>query len=268
MSGETQDLFVSHAGSDKQLYIRPLADEMAKKKITFWLDSLEISWGDSIPLKINDGLRKSRYVLLCLSSNYLDRSWPEAELSSALAVQNETKQKRVLPLVLNSKEQVLKTYPLLAQFAYKDYTTPDEVADDLVRVINPPHQGSTDLHLIVESGHTGKICNIYVSPRVSLRWLLDQARRGMGVSEKAETGAYVPFRVRWVLVDTRAEDEWRALPRSHKRGVSAVIFGPKGTVFCNGETDRLEDVGVTDESVFHMYAIEDDRYDLPLAYAG
>lgn len=94
MDKESQDLFVSHASADKLQYVQPLADAMTKRQITFWLDSVDIVWGDSVPLRVNEGLRRSRYVLLCLSRNYLDRPWPEAELASALAIQNQMGQKR------------------------------------------------------------------------------------------------------------------------------------------------------------------------------
>ena len=256
-----QDLFISHAGSDKSRYIEPLANALAQKQITFWLDNVEIGWGDSIPLRINEGLRKSRYVLLCLSRGFLRRPWPEAELAAALAIQNGTGQKRVLPLILNSKDLVLKTYPLLAALAYKEYSEPaDLVAQEVAKLVNPQDKTQSDLHVVVESVHTGKLCNIYVSPRVSVKWLSDQAQQGLGVSDRAETGAYEAFRVKWVLVDTTVEDAWLALPRRDKRLMSAVLRSPHGPRFCTNDRIRLQDAELSDGTVFHLYAIEDERY--------
>jgi len=200
---ETQeDLFISHASADKRIYVQPLANELSQRQVTFWLDSVDIEWGDSVPLRINEGLRKSRYVLLCLSESYLRRPWPEAELASALAAQNAAGQKRLLPLILNSKELVLGTYPLLAALAYREYRDPAGVADEIAHVVRPTEKAPSDLHVVMESVHTGKLCNIYVSPRVSVRWLVDQAERALSLREHAETGAYEHFKVRWVLVDT------------------------------------------------------------------
>ncbi len=266
MPEQLQDLFISHAGKGKARYVTPLVNALATKQITFWLDDVEIGWGDSIPLRINDGLRKSRYVLLCLSRNFLQRPWPEAELASALAVQNATGEKRVLPLILNSKQMVLNTYPLLAGIAYKDYSDPPALADELVTLIKPEgKQNSDQLHVIVESIHTGKICNIYVSPRVSIKWLVDQAQQGLGLSDLADAGAYEPFRVKWVLVDTRAEDAWNELRRRDQRGLSAVLHTSDGPKFIDTDRYRLEDGGVSDGAVFHLYAIEDERYPPPCA---
>lgn len=75
-----QDVFISHAGHDKEQYIQALTAAFVEKGITFWLDNIEIGWGDSITRKINDGLARSRFVLLCLSRAFLLRPWPEAEL--------------------------------------------------------------------------------------------------------------------------------------------------------------------------------------------
>jgi hypothetical protein len=89
-----QDIFISHAGRDKEQYIQPLTAAFVAKGITFWLDNIEIGWGDSITRKINDGLARSRFVLLCLSRAFLQRRWPEAELGAALSIQNTLVQDR------------------------------------------------------------------------------------------------------------------------------------------------------------------------------
>lgn len=266
MPEELQDLFISHASRDKERYIQPLADRLADRAITFWLDSVEIGWGDSVPLKINEGLRRSRYVLLCLSRHFLQRPWPEAELASALGAQNATGQKRVLPLILNSKDLVLAAYPLLASLSYKEYPdAPDTLADEIAGFFRSTAKPPGHLNVVVESVHTGKLCNIDVSSRVSLKWLADRAQSGLGVSDRADTGAYEPFRVKWVLVDTKVEDAWLRLSRWERRKLAAVVSTADGPKFCTTDRDRLSDLGVADGTVFHLYAIEDERYDPPPA---
>lgn len=269
MTEELQDLFISHAGPDKPRYVQPLANCLASRKITFWLDSVEIGWGDSVPLKVNEGLRQSRYVLLCLSKDFLQRPWPEAELASALSVQNANGQKRVLPLILNSKELVLQAYPLLVSLSYKEYpASPDSLADEIAAFVHSAGKASGHINIVIESVHTGKLCNIDVSPRVSLRWLADQAQNGLGVSDRADTGAYEPFRVKWVLVDTKVENEWSRLPRWKQRELSAIVAGPDGPKFCTTDRARLDQIEVADGTIFHLYAIEDEAYHPPAACAS
>jgi hypothetical protein len=219
-----QDLFISHAGSDKEQYIQPLTDAFVETGVTFWIDNIEIAWGDSVTGNINAGLARSRFVLLCLSRAFLRRRWPEAELGAALSVQNDTGVKRVLPLILNDKESVLARFPLLADLSFREFSAgPAVIAEEIRELTGRPAQAPGDLRIVVESVHTGRVCSITASPRVSVGWLVDRAQAGMGVSDLADTGAYEPFHVRWVLVDTRAEAAWRALPRSTQRRLRALV---------------------------------------------
>jgi hypothetical protein len=112
----------------------------------------------------------------------------------------------------------------------------------------------------VESVHTGHLCNVLTSPRVSIKWLTDTPQKGMRVSELADTGAFAPFRVRWVLVDSRAEAEWRSLPRYVQRRLRAVVAGYEEPFVSISDSDRLEDIGIEDGIVFHLYAIEDEEH--------
>lgn len=256
-----QDLFVSHAGSDKEKYILPLTEAFAAQGITFWLDTIEIGWGDSVVLRINEGLRGSRFVLLCLSHNFIERPWSESELTAALAIQNATGVKRVLPLILNSKDEVLSQYPLLAGVAYREYkNNPDEVAHDVVAIVKSPRSSSDSVRVVVESAHTGKLCNLSVSPRVSVKWLSQKGQAGLGVTELASAGGFVQFRLKWVLVDVKARGEFLALPRAEQRRIRAVVAANDGAVFSYSDTARLADIGAYDGIVFNLHAVEDEDY--------
>lgn len=253
-----QDLFISHAGRDKEHYINPLTEALASRNITFWLDNLEIGWGDSIVMKINEGLANSRFVLLCLSQAFLRRPWPEAELGSALSIQNNNGIKRVLPLILNSKDEVLARYPLLAGLAYRELSVGVSViADEISAICGQPSRLEGEIQVTVESVYTGKLCSITADPKVSVKWLADRAKAGIGVTDLADTGAYEPFHVRWVLVDTRAEKEWRLMPRDIQQRLRALIATEEGVMRSESDYDRLVDIGVRDDIVFHIYAIED-----------
>jgi hypothetical protein len=67
-------------------------------------------------------LRQTRFMLLCLSKAFLARPWPESEMSAALAIQNSSGVKKVLPLILNSREEVLQTYPIIHGLAYRQFS--------------------------------------------------------------------------------------------------------------------------------------------------
>src|SRR5918999_894552 len=166
------DFFISHANADKEKYVAPLATALASKGATFWLDSLEIGWGDNLSLKVNEGLRESKIVLLCLSKNFLKRPWPETELGAALATQNSSGAKRVLPLILNSKATVLSQYPILAGLVYREFGEGVErLAEELAGLIKVPNSKERRLNITIESVHTGQRCQLSIEPRVSIRWL-------------------------------------------------------------------------------------------------
>ena len=122
MDTSQPDIFISHASADRPQYIYPLTDALVARDITFWLDEIEIGWGDNLVGKINEGLRAAKFALVCLSQNFLRRPWPEAEISSMLALQTSSGVKRVLPLILNSKDEVIQQYPLLAPLIYREFS--------------------------------------------------------------------------------------------------------------------------------------------------
>jgi hypothetical protein len=259
-----QDLFICHTQSDKDQFITPLAQALTARGITFWLDSMQITWGDAIAAKINQGLRSSRFVLVCLSPTFLGRPWPENEMNAALAIQNDHGEKKVLPLILADRDEVLRRYPLLQGLAYREFSVgPDAIADELSRIVGRHEVPEGFLHVIVESVHTGQVSNIVVSPRVSVHWLAEKAKLGAGLKDTAETGAFAPFRIRWVLVDAQAEDEWARMPRRSKRRIHALIRSTDGVSVSRDGTDRLEALGVYGGIVFHLYAIEDEGHDPP-----
>lgn len=117
-----KDVFLSHAAEDKDAFVRPFAQELSRRGITFWLDEAEIRWGDPITSLINEGLRRSRYVMLFLSTSYLGKRWPEAELGAALSVENAAGHTVVLPMMLADPDVVLSRYPLLRDKAYLTWT--------------------------------------------------------------------------------------------------------------------------------------------------
>lgn len=108
-----REVFLCHAGEDKENYVRPFASELEESKITYWLDEAEIIWGDSLIGKINEGLKISTYVIVFLSNNFLNKNWPKKELEAALGKENRTGQTIVLPLILDNVEEILASYPIL-----------------------------------------------------------------------------------------------------------------------------------------------------------
>ena len=221
-----------------------------------------MSWGDSIPDKINSGLRNSRFILICLSKHFLKRPWPEAELASAIATQNSNGVKCVLPLILNGKSRVFKRYPLLRGLAYRHFSIGvSGLVDDLKMVLGgevAPDEFS--LRITVESAHSGEFHEFILNSRASVEWLSRECNSRLGISDYADTGGFVKFRLKWVLVDVDARTDYLAMPRAEQRKLRAIVKTDNGISICRNGTTRLSKLGVRNGTVFRLHAVEDEKY--------
>lgn len=259
MASYEYDVFLSHANGDKAEYVEPLATALDQVRVSYWLDAQQISWGDSLVNRINDGLRKSRYGIVCLSQRFLDRPWPENELGTLLTLQNRDGRKRVLPLILNSADIVLSHYPILAGFLYREYADAESVAKELAELVHSdPRSNGETLQIIVKSIHTGRVKSLIVSRRATLGWLIREAMNGLGVRDVADSGAPLALPIRWALVDAAVEDEWHKKSRSQQRKIMAMVAGKDKPKTTNTFETKLDHLGVYDGMICHLYAFEDE----------
>jgi hypothetical protein len=124
MNDDIRDVFICHASEDKDLVVRPMVEAFKQAGITCWLDEVEIGWGHSISKKVNEGLRKSRYVIVVFSSAFLQKNWPRRELDAALNIEAYSGEVKVLPLLVGTEEerrQILKQFPLLSDKLFEQW---------------------------------------------------------------------------------------------------------------------------------------------------
>lgn len=108
MSGgqeERRDVFLSHRGVDKP-FVRRLAADIEStpyldRKLTVWLDEAEIRPGQSIPAMVNDGLERSRFILLVMTPAYFnsESGWTDAEWHAALHTDPDNRRGRIIPVL-------------------------------------------------------------------------------------------------------------------------------------------------------------------------
>lgn len=116
-----KDTFLCHASEDKEAYVRRLNDELLRNGISVWYDEGEILWGDRITSKIEEGIRSSRFAIICLSDSFLKKNWPNAEFAALFHRQQAEGKKIILPLILNSKGKILERYPLIRDIQYEEW---------------------------------------------------------------------------------------------------------------------------------------------------
>jgi TIR domain/WD domain, G-beta repeat len=121
----TYDVFLSHNTKDKPA-VRELAERLKQDGLRVWLDEWVIQPGDSIPLKIEQGLKQSRTLILIMSQNAYASEWVTLERHTVLFRDPTNAERRFIPLRLDDAE-ITDT---LKQFAYVDWRqkAPDQYA--------------------------------------------------------------------------------------------------------------------------------------------
>ena len=113
------DVFLSHSAKDKPV-VRDVAERLRKDGLRVWFDEWEIRPGDSIgrtqskTAKIEEGLERSRVLVLCMSANAFGSDWAQLESGTFRFRDPLNKERRFLPLRLD--DAPIKGS--LAQFLY------------------------------------------------------------------------------------------------------------------------------------------------------
>jgi len=95
---DTIDLFISHAGEDKDTVARPLSKALEARGWSVWLDELELTIGDSLSGGIDAALARSRYGVVVLSRSFFAKEWPQRELAGLAAREVDAGSKVILPV--------------------------------------------------------------------------------------------------------------------------------------------------------------------------
>jgi Leucine-rich repeat (LRR) protein len=108
------DVFISHASEDKDAVVIPLAAALRRAGLRVWLDKHTIQLGDSIREQIDEGLAESRFGVVIVSENFLNKEWPKRELNGLMALEDEGRHV-ILPVWHEiSKKRVAQFSPILA----------------------------------------------------------------------------------------------------------------------------------------------------------
>ena len=132
------DFFISHAGEDKDTFVRGLADALQARGARVWYDELTLKVGDSLRQEIDRGLANSRFGVVVLSRHFFNKEWPQRELNGLLSLEGEGAA-RILPVWHEiSKDEVAQFSPMLADIVALNTSlkTTDEIADDLYASID------------------------------------------------------------------------------------------------------------------------------------
>ncbi len=109
------DVFISHASEDKGSFVEPLAKALKEAGLKIWYDRFELKLGDSLRVKIDQGLASSRYGVVVLSKDFFAKNWPKTELDALVTRENSEGKKVILPVWHEVEaEDVQQFSPILA----------------------------------------------------------------------------------------------------------------------------------------------------------
>lgn len=127
LGGQTWDVFISHAGEDKETVAIPLRDALVDLGVSVWLDKTELTIGDSLRQKIDQGIRASRFGIVILSDRLFAKGWTNHELDG-LVTRTVAGEQTLLPIWHNLTGDQVRAYsPSLAD---KVALTTDSMAVD------------------------------------------------------------------------------------------------------------------------------------------
>ena len=113
------DAFLCYASEDRDAIVAPFASAMEGGGLKPWWAEGQIRWGDNLVAKVQEGLSRSRYVVLFVSNAFLGKPWPERELNTAMSMEIGGRT-LVLPVLLGLTHDQLKArYPMVSAKLYQ-----------------------------------------------------------------------------------------------------------------------------------------------------
>ena len=175
------DVFLSHSSKDKAV-VHELAERLRGDGVRVWFDEWELRPGDSVPAKIEEGLERSRILLLFMSVNAFGSDWAQLEAGTFRFKDPLNKERRFVPVRLDDAE----IKGSLGQFLYVDWRA--EARDGEYRkLLNACKPERVKVELaergpevrVVSLGHTDSVRSVAWSPdgRRALSGSLDNTVR-------------------------------------------------------------------------------------------
>jgi hypothetical protein len=115
-------VFLSHSSADKETVLKVI-EAFKRANLSYWVDHEQIKFGDGIVAKIEEGLQKSRYVVVCLSEKLITSGWCRAEYGAILYREfSGDTSRRVIPLSLDGSNSSNGIPLLLSDKLRADFT--------------------------------------------------------------------------------------------------------------------------------------------------
>jgi hypothetical protein len=148
---EPVKIFLSHASEDQPDFVRPLAEALSgfPKEFKVWYSEYELTLGDRLLAKIDEGLKNCDYGVVILSPNFFAKRWPREELEGLFQLET-TERKVILPIWKDISESEVRSFsPILASRLGADAGAGiPKIVEDIRRAV-----GLVDRYKQISSSH-------------------------------------------------------------------------------------------------------------------
>jgi hypothetical protein len=94
------DVFLSHSTKDKDV-VRVVAERLKADDLKVWFDEWILKSNKNIPAKVEEGLERSRALVLFMSANAFGSDWSQLESQTFRFRDPSNKERRFIPLRLD-----------------------------------------------------------------------------------------------------------------------------------------------------------------------
>ncbi len=181
--------FISHASEDKDSIVRDLAHKLINKGYQVFYDELSLRLGDSLRRSIDRGLSSSKYGIVILSPNFIQKEWPQQELNGLFAKEIDGK-KVILPIWHNiNREDIVRYSPTLAdRLAVPTSLGLDYVVNQITKVLNE-EQPIAEVEVSVTREIRVRQAKAFQISWLIMSLLTNNARHPVAVQEQIEAHA-------------------------------------------------------------------------------
>jgi small GTP-binding protein len=211
------DVFLSHSAKDKKV-VRALAERLRRDGLKVWFDE---------PAKIEEGLERSRVLVLCMSANALGAEWAQLEAGTFRFRDPLNQGRRFVPLRLDDAP----IEGALAQFVYVDWR-PGKREKEYPKLVEACRRQTVGaaleggraneqfLERILSLGHTNSVWSVAWRPdgRRALSGAADNTVRLWDV-ESGQCLRVLEGHINWVRSVAWSPDGRRALSGSEDKTV-------------------------------------------------
>ena len=136
------DLFICHAAEDKEAIARPLKEALEGGGWSVWFDEAQITVGDSLREKLDEGLREARFGVVILSPHFFEKPWPQVELDALMQREVGDGRKVILPVWHEVDEAYVAEHSptLVGKYAARSAAGVQAVVSEIERAIGRPDE--------------------------------------------------------------------------------------------------------------------------------